>query len=176
VTSAAIEASAIALGTENGFVHVLGLDGHVLKSSKVHDRAVNSVSVDSSGSAVARCAGFSVISSQVRVALTPAPPLPPLRQLLGQRVGGRHVDRPRHGREGRRRQQRRGAVQPAPQVRVHRGRRQRQDPQVLHRRRRDGATHLPPHRVVRAEEGGAVQRRRLAGDRHRVAGQRGGVG
>jgi len=76
VTSAAIEASAIALGTENGFVHVLGLDGHVLKSSKVHDRAVNSVSVDSSGSAVARCAGFSVISSQVRGALTPAPPLP----------------------------------------------------------------------------------------------------
>ena len=54
ITSSAIELNAVAFGTENGFVHVMGLDGHMMKSVKVHDRAVNSVSIDGSGSAVAR--------------------------------------------------------------------------------------------------------------------------
>ena len=54
IISSAIELNAIVLGTENGFVHVLGLDGQILKSVKAHDRPVNSVSIDGVGSTVAR--------------------------------------------------------------------------------------------------------------------------
>ena len=54
IISSAIELTAIALGTENGYVHVLGLDGQILKSVKAHDRPVNSVSIDGIGSTVAR--------------------------------------------------------------------------------------------------------------------------
>jgi hypothetical protein len=54
ITSSAIELNAVAFGTENGFVHVMSLDGHMMKSVKVHDRSGNSVSIDGSGSAVAR--------------------------------------------------------------------------------------------------------------------------
>ena len=54
IISSAIELNVIALGTENGYVHVLGLDGQILKSVKAHDRPVNSVSIDGIGSTVAR--------------------------------------------------------------------------------------------------------------------------
>ena len=54
ITAGSIELNSIVLGTEDGYVHVMSFSGNLVKSTKVHDRPVNSISVDSSGHTVAR--------------------------------------------------------------------------------------------------------------------------
>lgn len=54
ITAASIEVNSILLGTEQGYVHLLGFDGQLVKTIKAHDRAVNGVSVNNSGHTIAR--------------------------------------------------------------------------------------------------------------------------
>jgi hypothetical protein len=54
IRSADITNAYVILGTEEGFVHVLGLQQPSLTTYKVHDRPVNDVSMDSNGIMLAR--------------------------------------------------------------------------------------------------------------------------
>jgi WD40 repeat protein len=54
ITAMSIEENSIVLGTEDGFVHLMSLNGDILRSFKAHDRAVNDISVDNAGTAIAR--------------------------------------------------------------------------------------------------------------------------
>jgi len=49
VTAANLETDHIVLGTENGFLHIINFSGQVVKSARLHKRAINSISVDLDG-------------------------------------------------------------------------------------------------------------------------------
>jgi len=49
VTAANLETDHIVLGTENGFLHIINFSGQIVKSARLHKRAINSISVDLDG-------------------------------------------------------------------------------------------------------------------------------
>jgi hypothetical protein len=49
VTAANLESDHIILGTESGVLHIINFSGQVVKSAKLHKRAINSISVDLDG-------------------------------------------------------------------------------------------------------------------------------
>lgn len=49
VCSANIETDHLILGTESGFLHIINFSGQVVKSARLHKRAINSISVDLDG-------------------------------------------------------------------------------------------------------------------------------
>ena len=55
VTCLSVAEDTIAIGTEEGFIHVVSLAGDIFKSFKAHDRAVNDVSIDNAGTTIASC-------------------------------------------------------------------------------------------------------------------------
>lgn len=54
ITAATIDLNSIILGTEEGFIHIAGLDKPSIITLKSHDRAVNDLSIDSNGQILAR--------------------------------------------------------------------------------------------------------------------------
>jgi hypothetical protein len=49
VTAANFESDHIILGTESGVLHIINFSGQVVKSARLHKRAINSISVDLDG-------------------------------------------------------------------------------------------------------------------------------
>lgn len=54
-TASSINSTGIVVGTHDGFIHVMGLKGGLIKSFRPHDRPINDISVDSSGQSIACC-------------------------------------------------------------------------------------------------------------------------
>jgi len=54
-TASALHATGLVLGTHEGYLHVIGFKGGILKSFRPHDRPINDISVDSSGQSIACC-------------------------------------------------------------------------------------------------------------------------
>ena len=55
ITCLSIAEESVALGTEEGFVHIISLNGDIVKSFKSHDRSINDISIDNSGTTIASC-------------------------------------------------------------------------------------------------------------------------
>ena len=49
MTSARLETDHIVLGTESGFIHIINFSGQLVRSARLHKRAINSISVDLDG-------------------------------------------------------------------------------------------------------------------------------
>ena len=52
----------MAIGTEDGFVHIISLSGSIERSFKAHDRSVNDISIDQAGTSIVSCSDSGTIA------------------------------------------------------------------------------------------------------------------